>query len=422
MMTTNTRETPMMRQYQQIKNDHQDAILFFRLGDFYEMFYSDAELAARELQLTLTGRGKDASRMPMCGVPYHAADHYIQKLVTRGYKVAICEQTEDPTEAKGLTKREVVKIVTPGTVVDDRLLQDSEARFLMSIVVDEDNYGLAFADVAAGNIKATQVSGRDSFYYQLNKINPAEIIGQDSLELDIPFTYVKEKDDLSELFINYLERIESPLALDAAAQLIYYLKYNQKLSALQFTHLDVYNSNSYLYLDSFTAKNLELFETLATKERSGSLFQLLDRTSTAMGRRCLKEWLRFPLLEGTEIEKRYDAVQELFNDPISREELRSFLKDVYDIERIITRVKLKTANARDLVSLKESLAAIDHLAQTAAGLESELLAVVSDPQNRLERSQVLELIDLTLRDDPPFSLTEGGLIQDGVDPRIAGAI
>jgi DNA mismatch repair protein MutS len=413
-----TKTTPMMQQYQEIKSQYQDSILFFRLGDFYEMFFDDAELVARELQLTLTGRGKDETRMPMCGVPHHAADHYIQKLVARGYKIAICEQTEDPTLSKGLTKREVVKVITPGTVVDSELLQDGDARFLLSVVAEDDRYGIAFADAASGNLKATQVSTRQSLFYEINKISPAEIIGPQDFDLGIPFTAIKEKSDLSSVRINYLDKVDSPLALAAAGQLIYYLQENQKTSSLQFSELDVYNSQSYLYMDSFTRKNLELFETMATKDQRGSLFSLLNQTKTAMGRRLLKEWLTFPLLDVKGIEQRYQAVSELFNDPISREELRSFLKDIYDIERIITRLKLKTANAKDLISLKESLAAIEHLAQTCGIFESPLISNLADNKLSGERQQVLRLIDEQIVNDPPHALTSGGLIKEGVDQQI----
>jgi len=417
-MTTEQKTTPMMSQYQEIKAQYQNAILFFRLGDFYEMFFEDAALAANELQLTLTGRGKNETRMPMCGIPHHAADHYIQKLVSRGYKVAICEQTEDPTLSKGLTKREVVRVISPGTVVDSELLPDSEARFLMSIVAENDHYGIAFADAASGNLKATQLFSKDALFYELNKINPAELIGQQSYDIDIPFTYIDKKTDLATISINYLEKIDSPLAIAAASQLIYYLQENQKNSELQFTQLDIYNSQSYLYLDSFTSKNLEVFETIATKDKQGSLFYLLDQTKTAMGRRLLKEWLTFPLLDATKINLRYQAVSELFNDPISREELRSFLKDIYDVERIITRIKLKTANAKDLISLKESLIAIDSITQTCHLFESPLISSISNEQWVTERQQVFRMIDEQIMDSPPHTLTSGGLIKAGINEQI----
>ncbi|MDR2431108.1 MAG: DNA mismatch repair protein MutS [Candidatus Margulisbacteria bacterium] len=425
--------TPMMRQYLDIKKKHQDAILFFRLGDFYEMFYRDAETAARELELTLTGRGpKDTDRrMPMCGVPYHAAENYISRLLSKGYKVAICEQVEDPALAKGLTKREVTKIITPGTLIDEKLLLDGAANYLAAVVQGEtETFGLAFADISTGVFKTTELHGLDNLRAELLRIDPAEIIYTGERDLSgsaAPATRV----DLPGLRAaqNMLKHFPAdnprdfelagkPLALQAAAAVFNYFKAAQKTELKQLTRLTIYLPQNYMYLDSASRKNLELTETIRSGNKSGSLYGLLDCTKTAPGSRLLKEWLCYPLLSPQAIAERYEAIAELLADLVSRAELAELLKDVYDIERLIGRITNGNANARDLVCLKESLRAIQNLLPLLAQFSAPPLLALREPEYQTVSQKICALIKQAIVENPPLQLKEGNIFRDGYNAEL----
>ncbi|GBR76669.1 DNA mismatch repair protein MutS [Candidatus Termititenax persephonae] len=420
--------TPMMRQYLDVKAQHEDAVVFFRLGDFYEMFYEDAELAARELELTLTGRGSKEHKMPMCGVPYHAAESYISRLINKGYKVAICEQVEDPALAKGLTKREVIKVITPGTLIDEKLLPGQAANYLAAIVTahtQEARYGLAFADISTGVFRAAELYCLDNLRTEVLRIDPRELIytdAQNPLDLEIASTRVETpglpaarkilahfaKDTARDFDLE-----NKPLALQAAAAVFNYFKAAQKTELQQLTRLETYLPQNYMHLDSASRKNLELTETIRYGGKNGSLYGLFDQTKTSMGSRLLKEWLCSPLLNKDAIEARYAAVGELLGDLVSRAELAELLKDIYDIERLIGRITNGNANARDLVYLKESLRVIHNLAPILQQFSAPLLQDLNDPSLRGPLQNICTLIDQAIVDDPPLLVSGGHIFRDG---------
>ncbi|MDR1323340.1 MAG: DNA mismatch repair protein MutS [Candidatus Margulisbacteria bacterium] len=425
--------TPMMRQYLDIKARHQDAIVFFRLGDFYEMFYADAELAARELELTLTGRGSKEHKMPMCGVPYHAADNYIARLINKGYKVAICEQVEDPALAKGLTKREVIKVITPGTLMDEKLIPGQAANYLAAITstdTKDETFGLAFADISTGVFKAAELHGLDNLRAEILRVDPKEIIytaAENPASLEIAATRVEQPGPASaqKILAHFpsdtsrdfaLEN--NPLALQAAAAVFNYFKAAQKTELKQLTRLEFYLPQNYMYLDSASRKNLELTETIRGGGKTGSLFGLLDKTRTSMGSRLLKEWLCYPLLDQTEIESRYNAVGELLNDLVARAELNELLKDVYDIERLIGRITNGNANARDLIYLKESLRVIQSLTPILKQFSAPLLTALKDSARQKTMQEICALIDRAIVDEPPLLVTAGNIFRDGYNAEL----
>ncbi|MDR2428959.1 MAG: DNA mismatch repair protein MutS [Candidatus Margulisbacteria bacterium] len=425
--------TPMMRQYLDIKARHQDAVVLFRLGDFYEMFYADAELAARELELTLTGRGSKEHKMPMCGVPYHAADNYIARLINKGYKVAICEQVEDPALAKGLTKREVIKIITPGTLMDEKLISDKAANYLAAITsadTKDETFGLAFADISTGVFKTAELHGLDNLRAEILRIDPKEIIYtavENPADAEIPATRVEQPSAVSALKIlahfppdtaRDFALESKPLALQAAAAVFNYFKAAQKTELKQLTRLEIYLPQNYMYLDSASRKNLELTETIRGGGKTGSLYGLLDKTKTSMGSRLLKEWLCYPLLEQTEIESRYTAVGELLNDLVARAELTELLKDIYDIERLIGRITNGNASARDLVYLKESLRVIQSLTPTLRQFSAPLLTALNNSAQQKILREICTLIDQAIVDEPPLLVTAGNIFRDGYNAEL----
>ncbi|MBU0581235.1 MAG: DNA mismatch repair protein MutS, partial [Candidatus Margulisbacteria bacterium] len=433
-------QTPMVKQYLEIKDKHQDAILFFRLGDFYEMFYEDAKVASRELELTLTGRGKkdDENRMPMCGIPYHAAENYIARLVGRGYKIAICEQVEDPALAKGLTKREVVRIITPGTITDDNMLPAKANNYLtaISFIKTKDNqekYGLAFADSSTGEFKLTELGSKADLISEINRIQPAEIIFSEEdkmiLELEIPTTVRQfENFERAEKILKTHFKVSSlegfgcngfKPALAAANAILDYLKETQKTNITHLKQLKAYYPAQYMYLDKASRRNLELTETIREKETTGSLLCILDKTKTAMGSRLLKQWLNQPLLEINLIQARQNAVEELFEDIICREEISSFLQQIYDLERIIGRVALGMVSPRDLISLKESLAILPEIKNSLNVKHSALLNSIDD--NLISfTNEIVNLINQAIVDIPPLKIKEGNIIREGYDKELDG--
>lgn len=430
--------TPMMRQYLEIKSDHPDSILFFRLGDFYEMFMDDAVKASRILDITLTSRGKggDGADVPLCGVPYHSAAPYIAKLVEAGEKVAICEQVEDPKAAKGIVKRQVVKVVTPGLVVEAESLSPKENNFLLSLVRgDGDRWGVAYLDISTGEFRVTEVDGGDAAWGEVACANPREILLPESfreslssvcrgdLLADRTFTYVDDwvyDQDYTERLIRNHFGVASPDALGcegfvegvrAAAAILHYLQETQKGKVDHIRELSAYRTQEFMVLDESTRRNLELTSTLSEGKKRGSLLGLLDRTATAMGGRKLRQWISYPLVSIEKIKERQDAVGELAGNPGLRAGIREALEGVYDLERLNGRISLASSGAKDLVALKMSLLRIPPLLALLGPAQSSLLRELRGGIDPLH--EVAELIGRGIVDDPPFVLREGGIIADG---------
>lgn len=430
--------TPMMRQYLEIKSDHPDSILFFRLGDFYEMFLDDAVKASRILDITLTSRGKggDGADVPLCGVPYHSAAPYIAKLVEAGEKVAICEQVEDPKTAKGIVKRQVVKVVTPGLVVEAESLSPKENNFLLSLLRgDGDRWGVAYLDISTGEFRVTEVDGSDAAWGEVACANPREILLPESFRESLPsvcrgdlladrtFTYVDDwvyDQDYTERLIRNHFGVASPDALGcegfvegvrAAAAILHYLQETQKGKVDHIRELSAYRTQEFMVLDESTRRNLELTSTLSEGKKRGSLLGLLDRTATAMGGRKLRQWISYPLVSIEKIKERQDAVGELVGAPGLRAGIREALEGVYDLERLNGRISLASSGAKDLVALKMSLLRIPPLLALLGPAQSSMLRELRGGIDPLH--EVADLIGRGIVDDPPFVLREGGIIADG---------
>jgi len=429
--------TPMMRQYLEIKADYPDAILFFRLGDFYEMFLDDAVKASRILGITLTSRNKNAEggEVPLCGIPYHSCAPYIAKLVEAGEKVAICEQTEDPKLTKGIVKREVVKVVTPGLVVEDASLSPKENNFLLALCSEGDRYGLAFLDLSTGEFRVTELSGLLAVLAELTCISPREVILPASfreeprakeiapLIQERTVTYFEEwvydADYCKRLLANQFKGATPatlgcdslPVALPAAGAVLHYLLETQKGNAPHVTTLTPYNQSEHLLLDESTRRNLELTSTISEGKRKGSLLGLMDRTVTAMGGRKLRQWINYPLMDLKKIHHRQDAVEELFQDPGTRGELATLLDGIYDLERLNGRISLASASAKDLVALRVSLSRIPAIKEKLSFFAAPLLRELDAGTDPL--AEICALIESALVENPPFVLREGGIIADG---------
>ena len=436
--------TPMMQQYLEIKEQNKDAILFFRLGDFYEMFNEDAKLASRELDLTLTtrDRGKpEEERVPMCGVPYHSCDGYIARLIAKGYKVAICEQTEDPAKAKGLVKRDIIRVITPGTV-DSSMLEGSRSNYICGLYMDEERAGVCFCDITTGKTHATAFSGGDlneSVANELGRFHPVEAVVNDgAYGREALVSLLREKfgcrvENYGERRFNLADaqrRAEgqfgkeaaaalpqgNPTALMALGGLLDYLYETQKTDLSHINSLEYYEQGRFLELDLTARRNLELTETLRNKEKRGSLLWVLDKTKTAMGGRLLRSWLERPLLDLAAIDRRLSAVEALVGDTVGREELILSLSGISDMERLIGRVVYGSAGGRDMASLRASLENLPQvkakLAPFAAGRLGELAASLDELQD------VYQLLCQAIVDDPPFSVREGGFIRDGYDGEV----
>ncbi|OGC11116.1 DNA mismatch repair protein MutS [candidate division WOR-1 bacterium RIFOXYA12_FULL_52_29] len=427
--------TPMMKQYQEIKARHQDAILFYRLGDFYEMFFDDAQLASRELDLTLTGRGKDDNRMPMCGIPYHAAEGYLAKLIEKGHKVAICEQVEDPKLAKdSIVKREVIRIVTPGTVSEPSMLSAKANNYLLAVNQDKDKFGLAYADATTGEFKLTGFNSLDGLLDEVRRIAPVELLVSDLFETegaavlkglrlksrslfkdiyDSETAVRKIKEQFSLHSLESFGLSENEVALGAAAAILDYLRETQKTALLQIGALKKYQVGDYMFIDNVTRRNLELIQTARDKSHQGSLLWVIDRTKTPMGGRLLRQWLVQPLLNQNEIERRLDAVEAFTADAILRSELGSALDKVFDVERLTGKIATGTAHPRDLAALKESLLQFP-LIEKLTGPLGALAHFTSLINERVAaRQSVVDLISAAIVSDPPFTIKEGGIIKDG---------
>lgn len=433
--------SPMMKQYFEIKEKNKDCILFYRLGDFYEMFYEDAILASRELELTLTGRdcGQE-ERAPMCGVPFHSCEGYIAKLVSKGYKVAICEQTEDPKAAKGLVKRDIIRVITPGTVMEQSMLDESRNNYICSMYSSDKNIGICFCDISTGELYATDISGRD--YYriltnQLSSYSPREILfGGDIINLKQLPEFIKSKlsagvemldDDKFELslcretveqqFPDEMHLIsDKPVVISSVGALINYLRETQMSGLERINHLEIYNEAQYMRLDYNTQRNLELTQTMLSKTKRGSLLWVIDKTKTAMGKRLIRSWLDHPLMNISKINNRQSAVEELVNDTVLRLELTSTLSGIYDIERIMTKIVYGSANARDLRSLCSAITDLPQISDLISGCQSSYMRMIYKDLDLLE--DIHSLIDSAIVDDPPFSVREGGMIREGYNKEL----
>lgn len=433
--------TPMMQQYVKTKEQYKDCILFYRLGDFYEMFFDDAITASRELEITLTGKdcGQE-ERAPMCGIPYHAADGYLNKLVSKGYKVAICEQVEDPKLAKGLVRREVIRIVTPGTNLSMQALDESKNNYLMCIIYMDDRFGISVADISTGDYYVTEVDTGKKLVDEITKFSPSEIIYNDSFCMSgIDLTDIKERMNIScsSLEAWYIdeeqchERLKRhfkvsvldglglkdyPTGIIAAGALLQYLYETQKNALVHLTHITPYNSSKYMVIDSSTRRNLELLETLREKQKRGSLLWVLDKTKTAMGARLLRTWIEQPYIDKERIERRLDAIEEINSELINRDEIREYLNPVYDLERLISKISCKTANPRDLIAFKSSLKMIPSIRYLMKGYKSPELMDIYNHMDGLE--DICQLIESSINDDPPIALKDGGIIKDGYNEDI----
>ncbi|MFV0364475.1 MAG: DNA mismatch repair protein MutS [Suipraeoptans sp.] len=427
--------TPMMQQYIETKKEYPDCILFYRLGDFYEMFFEDALTASKELEITLTGKNCGLEeRAPMCGVPYHAVDGYLNKLIEKGYKVAICEQVEDPKLAKGIVKREVVRVVTPGTNLDTKALDETKNNYLMCIVYVADRFGLSVCDVTTGEFYVTELDSLEKLEDEIFKYNPSEIICNESLfisgidtnelknRLNIsiytlePWYFDDESCErvLCEHFDSSIEGLglaDFDCSKVAAGSLFSYLKETQKNDLSHILKLQVYTTGRYMLLDNSTRRNLELCETLREKQKRGSLLGVLDRTKTAMGARNLRKLIEQPFVNVDDINERQLSVKELKEDTILREELREYLSPIYDLERLISRISYKSANPRDLIAFKSSLAMLPHIKNIMSDVKSEFLSTLISELDTLD--DVFHKIDLAIIDDPPLAMKEGGIIKDG---------
>lgn len=433
--------TPMMQQYMETKKEYQDCILFYRLGDFYEMFFEDALTASKELEITLTGKScGQEERAPMCGIPYHAVEGYLNKLVSKGYKVAICEQIEDPKLAKGIVKREVVRIVTPGTNLNIQALEDGKNNFLMSVVYFPEKIGISIADVTTGDYYLTEVEDSRKLLDEINKYAPSEIIGNDAFlvsGMDMEDLKGRLRITVNSLEPHYFDDAacrkclqqhfktatlaglgveDFPVGMIAAGALLQYLYETQKTSLSHFTHLYPYVTSKYMLLDSSTRRNLELTETLREKQKRGSLLWVLDKTKTAMGARTLRSYLEQPLVNKAEMEKRLDAIEALNNDTVSRDEIREYLNPIYDLERLLGKVSYKTANPRDLIAFRNSLEMLPHIKTVLKGFDKELLSEIERELDSLE--DIYHLIDEAIVEEPPIAIKEGGLIKEGFDENI----
>ncbi len=433
--------TPMMKMYLETKKQHDDCIIFYRLGDFYEMFFDDATTASKEMEITLTGKSCGLEeRAPMCGVPYHAVDSYINRLVTKGYKVCIVEQTEDPAQAKGLVKREVVRIVTPGTNLNTAAMDEGKNNYIMSIAYIGGKFGISIADVTTGDYYVTEVTTERNVVDEINKFMPSEIIcnhsflmsGMDIDDLkdrlsisvfELEEWYFDEEicsDVLKEHFgmvdLAGLGISNMSLGIIASGSLLKYLYETQKNSLSHMTKLIPYSTSTFMILDTSTRRNLELCETLREKQKKGSLLWVLDKTKTAMGARTLRNYIEQPLISKEEIINRQKVIEELNKSMITRDELREYLAPIYDLERLLSKISYRSANPRDLIAFKTSLSMLPHIKNIIMDFKSPLF---KDTYNRLDvLEDITTLISESIMDDPPINIKKGGIIRTGYNEEI----
>ena len=433
--------TPMMQKYIETKKEYPDCILFYRLGDFYEMFFDDALTASKELEITLTGKScGQEERAPMCGVPYHAVEGYLNKLVSKGYKVAICEQVEDPKLAKGLVKREVVRIVTPGTNLDTQALDETKNNYIMCIVYLEDKYGVSIADVTTGDYYVTELDQERKLTDEIARFSPSEIICNEAfymsgMDLDdlknrlgiavysLESWYFSDETAVETLLSHFKISSLAGLGLEdyecgtiAAGALLRYLYETQKTTLDNMSHLQLYATGKYMIIDSSTRRNLELVETLREKQKRGSLLWVLDKTRTAMGARMLRSFVEQPLIEKKEIEERLNAIEELNSQAMNREELREYLNPIYDLERLVCRVTYQTANPRDLIAFKSSLAMLPPIKTVLGEFKCQELTGIREELDTLE--DLYQLIEASILDEPPISVRDGGILKEGYNEEV----
>ena len=433
--------SPMMKIYVETKQQYKDCILFYRLGDFYEMFFDDALLVSKELEITLTGKECGLEeRAPMCGVPHHAVEMYLNKLVSKGYKVAIGEQVEDPKQAKGLVKREVVRIVTPGTNMNVTALDESKNNYLMCIVYIGNGFGVATADISTGDFYMTEVDSLRTLLDEINKFTPSEIICNEPLFVSgIDVEDIKERmgisvfpqepyyfdDDMCRRILKEHFEVASmealgvgdyPVGIVAAGALMQYFYETQKTSLTQLTKIIPYTTGKYMIIDTFTRRNLELVETLREKQKRGSLLWILDKTKTAMGARLLRNYIEQPLLEKEQIEKRQKAIKELNSSLIDRDELREYLNPIYDLERLIGRIAYKSAGPRDLIAFKNSLMMLPHIKNILGQFNGDLLGEINEEMDGL--SDIASVIENAIVEEPPIAIREGGIIKEGYNDEV----
>ena len=428
--------TPMMQQYVEVKEKYKDCILFYRRGDFYEMFFEDAITASKVLEITLTGKdcGQE-ERAPMCGVPYHACDVYLNKLIENGFKVAICEQVEDPKLAKGLVKRDVIRVVTPGTNMSQAILDENTNNYLMSIYLSKDMSGVSVVDITTGEFKTCRISSIAKLADEINKYSPSEIIGNDDfLNAPLDFEYMKDRQKIAisktpEHYFNQsicedvisrqlgtnnmagLGLSDMPESIYSTGALLQYLHETQKNSLEHINKLEIYSIDDYMIIDSSTRRNLELTETLRDKNKKGSLLWVLDKTKTAMGARLLKNYIEQPLIMEDEINNRLDAIEAFNNDVITRDEIREYLNPIYDMERLMTRISLRTANPRDLIAFKSSLKLLPFIKRLVAAFDTTLFKKMYEDLDEL--TDLYELLESSINEEPPILIREGGIFKDG---------
>ena len=436
--------SPMMKQYFKIKEENKDSILFFRLGDFYEMFYDDAKLASKELELTLTGRdcGQE-ERAPMCGVPFHSSEAYIARLVAKGYKVAICEQVEDPASAKGLVKRDIIRVITPGTVMESSMLDEGKNNYISCVFTKDEKIGVAFCDISTGELHATTLAGSDAFTQlknELARFSPREIlIGGDTVCFEELPAFIRDRlsagvemltDDcfdeaactqraaaqFGEKNICALQEDGNTQLISCLGALLHYLEETQKTGLERINTLDIYSENQFMNLDFHTRRNLELLETMRSKEKRGSLLWVLDKTKTAMGKRLIRAWIVQPLVSCAPIVKRQNAVEELVTDTVRRMELINALTGIFDMERLMTRIVYGTSNGRELRSLASAVQKLPALKQQLEGTGASLLQEIYRGIDTLQ--DVYTLIDRAIVEEPPFSVREGGIIKKGYNAEL----
>lgn len=433
--------TPMMQQYMETKKEYSDCILFYRLGDFYEMFFDDALTASKELEITLTGKNcGQEERAPMCGIPYHAVEGYLNKLVSKGYKVAICEQVEDPKLAKGIVKREVVRVVTPGTNINPQALDESKNNYIMCIVSLENLFGLSVADITTGDYFVTEVDSTRKLIDEINKFMPTEIVCNEAFHMcgvdledlkhrlnitiySLESWYFDENNcqrTLKEHFkLNSLAGLgvtDYSFGIISAGALLQYLFETQKNSLSHLTSLRPYSTGMFMLIDSSTRRNLELVETLREKQKRGSLLWVLDVTKTAMGARMLRSFIEQPLIDIDAIEGRLNCIEELNQKVISREEIREYLSPIYDLERLIGRISYQTANPRDLIAFKNSLSMLPFINQIVSDFEADLFVEILNQLDSLD--DLYALLEESISEEPPITVRDGGIIKEGFSEEV----
>lgn len=436
-----TEYTPMMQHYLKTHEEYKDCILFYRLGDFYEMFFDDAKVVSKELELTLTGKSCGAEeRAPMCGIPYPAAETYLTRLVKKGYKVAICEQVEDPKLAKGMVKREVTRVVTPGTTLNAQALDETKNNYIMCIAYIGDHYGISSADITTGDYYVTEVDSERKLLDEVNKYQPTEIICNEAfyisgIDIDdmknrmgiviysLDAWYFSDetaqmtlKDHFKVRDLEGLGLADYDSGVVAAGALLKYLYETQKTTLSNLVAIHPYTTGKFMIIDSSTRRNLELVETLREKQKRGSLLWVLDKTRTAMGARTLRSFVEQPLIERTEIEERYDAIDEFNTNAITREEIREYLNPVYDLERLITRVTYQTANPRDLIAFRNSIHMLPPIKTLMSDFQSPLLKRLYEQMDTLD--ELYELIERSIAEEPPLTLHDGGILKEGYNEEV----